>query len=434
MALPENYRLNFSLGPIHVDQTINPLTIDLTRFNIPVYRQFKTQLGLDLSGGTQVMLEADMSQTENQDRIPALEAAKNVIERRVNFLGVSEPVVQTAVNNDTYRILVELPGVTNVDQAVSIIGQTAQLQIMELREDIASDSATPSSVYDIAKETGITGKDFARAQAGFDSQTGKPEVQVQMNTEGAKKFAELTRRLVGKMILIVLDGAVISNPQISTEIPDGNGRISGNFTLDEAKSLAVQLNAGALPVPIHVVEQRVIEASLGQSSIEKSVRAGMIGLLFVAFFMIAKYRWLGFISVLGLICYGIISLAIFRLIPVTLTLPGIAGFILSIGMAVDSNILIFERFREEKLLGKPWKIAIEQAFGKAWDSIRDANVTTLITCVILFNPMNWQFLPTSGLVRGFAVTLFVGVLLSLFTGITVTRTFIRVLYKEKQKS
>ena len=193
----------------------------------------------------------------------------------------------------------------------------------------------------------------------------------------------------------------------------------------------MQLNAGALPVPVTVVEKRSVGATLGTESVVKSVRAGLVGLAIVAVFMIAQYGRLGILADLALVLYGLLTFAIFRLIPVTLTLPGIAGFILSIGMAVDSNILIFERYKEEKRAGRPWKVAMELGFGKAWDSIRDANFTTLITCLVLFNPGNWSLLPISGLVRGFAITLFIGVLVSLFTGIVVTRTLIRVLYKEK---
>jgi len=218
---------------------------------------------------------------------------------------------------------------------------------------------------------------------------------------------------------------------VQTAITDGRGVISGRFTREGAKTLALQLNAGALPVSVRIVERRTIGATLGAASVTKSIQAGMVGLALVAVFMILQYGWLGVIADFALLLYGLLSLAIFRFIPVTLTMPGIAGFILSIGMAVDSNILIFERYREEKREGKPWQIAIEVAFGRAWDSIRDANFTTIITCLVLFNPGNWQFLPTSGLVRGFAVTLFLGVIVSLFTGIVVTRTFIRVLYRER---
>lgn len=440
IALPENVPLRFSIGPITIDQIINPITVDLNSLGIPFKKEFKTQLGLDLSGGTQVMLEADMSATSETDRVAALEAAKSIIERRVNFLGVAEPVVQTSVSQDNYRIIVELPGITNVSQAVAVIGTTAQLEFREFtNQEIATDPAqlqflafaSPSALLAGSKETGLTGKDLKRAQVVFSTTDGTPQVSIEFTEEGATKFEALTRALIGKPLPMFLDGFLISSPYVDQEIIGGSAYISGQFDQETARSLAVQLNAGALPVPVRVVEQRVIEASLGQASVSQSLRAGALGIGFVALFMVVKYGYLGVLSVLGLLCYGILSIALYRIIPITLTLPGIAGFILSIGMAVDSNILIFERFKEEKRLGKPWKIAIEQAFGKAWDSIRDANITTIITCLILFNPLNWQFLPTSGLVRGFAVTLFLGVIISLFTGLVVTRTFVRVLYRER---
>ncbi len=432
ISLPENYHLKFSAGPLHIDRVINPLSINVNLFGFQIQRNFTTQFGLDLSGGTHVTLEADMKNVESKDRISALESAKSVIERRVNFLGVSEPLVQTAVARDSYRIIVELPGITQTERAMSVIGQTAELEFREFRDDIASNSATPSSVFEMTKPTNLTGKDLKRAQVVYSSTDGKPQVAVEFTEEGGKKFADLTKRLIGKFLPIFLDGQLVSSPTVQQEITGGNGVINGGFTPEAAKQLAVQLNAGALPVPIHPVEQRVVEASLGQDSVTKSVMAGVIGLLLVAGFMIAQYGVLGLIAVFGLLTYGLVTFASFRAIPVTLTLPGIAGFILSMGMAVDSNILIFERYKEEKRAGKPWKIAMEHAFQKAWESIRDANITTMITCLILFNPFNWQFLPTSGLVRGFAVTLFLGVIVGLFTGIIVTRTFIRVLYRERE--
>jgi len=283
----------------------------------------------------------------------------------------------------------------------------------------------------MTKPVGLTGKDLKRATVTFDTTTGSPEVGLQFTSEGGKKFGDVTRRLVGKPLGIFLDDAPITIPVVKQEIIDGQAVINGTFTQDEAKNLALQLNAGALPVPVSVVEKSTVGATLGQTSVEKSVYAGSVGLVIVAIFMIAQYGWLGLLADMALVVYGLLTFAIFRSIPITLTLPGIAGFILSIGMAVDSNILIFERFKEEKRAGRPWKVAMELGFGKAWDSIRDANFTTLITCAILYNPGNWEFLPSSGMVRGFAVTLFIGVLASLFTGIIVTRTFVRVLYKEK---
>lgn len=429
--LPEKYRVNFTVGPIAIDREINPPVINIPRLNI--YKPIITHLGLDLSGGTHVVLEADMSNIDSADRDGALASAKEIIDRRVNFFGLTEPVVQTAVAADSYRIIVELPGVTDVDQAVGVIGQTAQLEFREFTDlTEATAASTAAQLYDSTTPTGITGKDLRRAALSFSTTTGEPEVAIEFTSEGAVKFAEVTKRLTGKPLPIFLDNLLLSAPVVREEISGGQSVITGGFSQEDANTLALQLNAGALPVPVHVIEKRVIGATLGTESVAKSIRAGFVGLVIVAGFMIANYGFLGLISVFGLFLYGLISFALIRLIPITLTLPGIAGLILSIGMAVDSNILIFERYKEELRDGKPSGIAMELAFGKAWDSIRDANVTTLLTCLILYNPGNWDFLPSSGMVRGFAVTLFMGVLVSLFTGIVVTRTFIRVLYRGKK--
>lgn len=392
----------------------------------------KTRLGLDLSGGTHVALEANMRDIKPDDRNDALESARGVIERRINFFGVSEPIVQSSRSNNSYRIIVEMPGITDATQAEALIGQTAQL---EFREFLHDNDATPGALtfptVKTTKPVGLTGKDLRRAQVTFNTQNGAPEVAIELSSVGAKTFGEVTARLVGKPLIIFLDNMPIMWPRVNTAITDGRAVITGGFNQEQAKTLALQLNAGALPVPVTVVEKRSVGATLGTESVVKSVRAGLVGLAIVAVFMIAQYGRLGVLADLALVLYGLLTFAVFRLIPVTLTLPGIAGFILSIGMAVDSNILIFERYKEEKRAGLPWKVAMELGFGKAWDSIRDANFTTLITCLVLFNPGNWSLLPSSGLVRGFAITLFIGVLASLFTGIVVTRTLIRVLYREK---
>lgn len=395
-------------------------------------KEFTTKLGLDLSGGTHLVLDANMKDIQAADRGWALESAKQVIERRINFFGVTEPVVQTATSPNIYRIIVELPGISDVNQAIALIGATAQLDFREFTDTNASISATTTyaDLLAMTKPVGVTGKDLTRAQVTFDSTTGAPQVAISFTSGGAKKFADVTRRLVGKPLAIFLDNIPITSPVVKQEITDGQAVINGQFTQNEAKALALQLNAGALPVPVKVVQKETVGATLGASSVAKSTTAGVVGLSIVALFMIAQYGWLGLFADIALIVYGLLTFAILRWIPITLTLPGIAGFILSMGMAVDSNILIFERFKEEKRAGRPWRAAMELGFGKAWDSIRDANFTTLITCAILYNPGNWLFLPSSGMVRGFAVTLFIGVLASLFTGIVVTRTFIRVLYRE----
>lgn len=434
--LPENYHLKFTIFGTKVDRVINPPTLKVNVFGMKIQKSFKTALGLDLAGGSHISLEADMSHINKGDRLTALESAKEVIDRRVNFFGVAEPVVQTAVENNSYRIIVELPGVSNVDDAISLIGQTA---LLDFREFLPTAVASTASAFiipslDNTKSVGITGRDLSRASLNYSSQTGSPEVAIEFTSQGATKFADVTKRLVGKQLAIFLDDMPVTAPVVQTSITDGKAVITGSFTKDAASALALQLNAGALPVPVSVVERRTVEATLGAESVAKSIRAGAVGLTMVALFMVFQYGRLGVLADMALLLYGLLSFGVFRLFGITLTLPGIAGFILSIGMAVDSNILIFERYKEERWSGKPWRIAIEQAFGKAWDSIRDANVTTIMTSLILYNPSNWSLLPSSGLVRGFAATLLIGVVMSLFTGIVASRTFIRVLYKEKDVS
>lgn len=427
ISFPENYPLKFSLGPIKVDRVINPPTISLGSLK----KEFKTKFGLDLAGGTHLGFAVDMSKIPANERSSALDSVKQVIERRINFFGVSEPVIQSVYSQNTYRVILELPGIQNVDDAISLVGQTAQ---MEFREFIENAESTKSAYlipsFTNTKSTDLTGKDLKRASLSFSSQNGSPEVAIEFTSDGSKKFGDLTTRLLGKNLAIFLDDFPLTWPTIQTPILDGRAVITGQFTQEEAKTLALQLNAGALPVPVKLIEQRTVGATLGKESIDKSIRAGLIGLLFVIIYMFLQYGTLGIAAIVGLLFYALLSYGLYRLIPITLTLPGIAGFILSIGMAVDSNILIFERLKEEVRLGKPWAVALESAFGKAWDSIRDANVTTLVTSAILFNPFNWDFLPSSGLVRGFALTLALGVVTSLFTGIIVTRTVMRVFYSK----
>ncbi len=428
--LPGGVKIKQKIGPWNIDRELRAPEININTPNFKFQKTFDIKYGLDISGGTQVTLEADMTGIEQSKRAEALQSSKEIIDRRVNFFGVSEPVVQTAVSGNSYRINVELPGVTNVDTAIQTIGQTAKLEFREFTdESIATQAANPFELLQATKPVGLDGTDLKRAMLSYSQTTGEPEVALEFTPEGAKKFADITERLTGKQLPVFLDFYILMAPTVSGRISGGQAVITGGFTQEQAKILALQLSAGALPVPIHVVGKQVVGASLGQAAIDMSIKAGIVGLGIVAIFMIAQYGWLGAISLLGLVLYGLISFAFIRIIPITLTLPGMAGMILSIGMAVDSNILIFERFKEEVRRGTNKTIAIETAFGKAWDSIRDANITTILTSLILYNPLNWQFLPSSGLVRGFAATLLLGVVTSLFTGIVVTRTFIRVLYK-----
>ncbi len=420
--------INFSVA----DQKINTSIGGGIRFELlgkKVERRFPTTLGLDLRGGTHLTFDTDISELSGEQRETALKAARNVIERRVNLYGLTEPMVQTSRTGEDYRIIVELPGVEDTNEAVQLIGQTAQLQFRRFKGE-----ASPSAIPTISntEPVGIDGKDIVSAQLDFDRQTSEPIVAFQLTPEAGRKFGDITQQLVGKPLAIFLDNFPISAPIVNQRIEE-RGSITGNFTVESARNLALQISAGALPVPIELIEKRTVGPTLGEESIQWSIRAGIVGLSMVAFFMIAYYGWLGFLADIALIIYGLLSFAVFKIIPITLTLSGIAGFILSIGMAVDANILIFERMKEELRKGKSVKIARELGFGRAWDSIRDANINTIIISFILFNPLNWSFLNTSGPVRGFAATLFIGIVTSLFTGVVVTRTLLRVLTGDKKK-
>lgn len=426
--LPQNFRLRFSVGPLKVDRLINAPSINIQLGSFIFRKDFTTRYGLDLSGGTHLVLEADMKNVALSDRKDAYDAAKNVIERRVNLYGLTEPIVQQAKSGDSSRIIVELPGVTNINQAVDLIGKTAQLDFREEGTISAKASeATISALMDILsmQKTGLTGKNLKKAQVDINTQSGKPEVVLEFDSEGAKLFENITSKNVGKPLGIFLDDQILSYPPpiVQSTISGGLAVISGQFTTNYAKQLSIALNAGALPVPIKVIEQRNIGATLGQETIYKSMLAGGIGLLIVGVFMIVNYGLLGVVADAALIIYALLVFAIFKLSSITLTLAGIAGFILSIGMAVDANILIFERMKEEIRWGNDRLTALSLGFNRAFPSVRDSNISSLITCGILY----WF---GSGVVRGFAITLAIGILVSLFSAITVTRTFLRLIYRE----
>ena len=414
--LPETIRNKYNITSL----------LDFSLFGLRIKKDFKTSLGLDLKGGSHLVFEADTKKVKPEDLQDALSSARDIIEKRVNFFGVSEPTVQNLKSGSNYRISVDLPGIEKVDEAIALIGRTAQLSFRE--EKIIDDKvASPTPVL---VETGLTGKHVKKASVDFNQQDGKLQVALSFNSEGAKKFGDITKRNVGKRLAIVVDNFLISAPTVQQAIIDGSAVITGNFTVDEAKKLAIAINSGALPLSIKLVEQKNIGPTLGADEVKKSVYAGVIGLIAVLLFMIIYYGRLGMIASLALIIYGLISFAIFRIIPVVLTLPGVAGFILSIGMAVDSNILIFERIKEELRKGKEFNIAVKLGFGRAIDAIKDANITTLTVAFILFNPLNWEFLPQFGMVRGFALTLAIGVATSLFTGVVITKRLIEIFYKK----
>jgi preprotein translocase subunit SecD len=366
-----------------------------------------------------------MSKIPTDKQVTALNGVKNIIESRVNLFGISEPTVQTSVFEGKSRVIVELPGISNTQQAVSLIGKTAQLLFKEVKEVPGVKGATPSATL---VATNLTGADLQSAQVVFDNKTGKPAISIQFTKDGGDKFAEITGKNVGKQLPIILDNQVISAPVVEGQITGGSAQITGSFSIDEAKQLAIQLNAGALPVPVNLIQETTVGATLGATSVRQSVLAGIVGAFMVCLFMILEYGRLGVIADIGLFIFAVITIALYKLIPVTVTLPGIAGFMLSVGMALDGNILIFERFKEEKPKHE-FHQALEIAFGRAWNSIRDAYAATLITCFVLANPFDWSFLNTSGPIRGFAITLGLGIFISLFSGIFVSRNLLRVFIK-----
>lgn len=403
-------------------------SLDIKLGKLEIKKKFDLVLGLDLAGGSHLVFEADTGKIESASRKDALESARNIIEQRVNLFGVSEPSVQTSNFAGKDRIVVELPGIKDPRAAVAIIGKTAKL---EFREFINPQEATREATLENTKPTGLTGADFQKAAPAFDQGTGQPAISFTIKSgDSAKKFGEVTTRLKGNPLAIFLDNQAISWPTVQETITD-SGQISGNFTVEGTKQFAKLLNAGALPVALELVEEKTVGATLGAESIKKSIQAGLVGLLMVMIFMILAYGKLGLMADIGLLVFGILTLALYKLMGVVLTLPGIAGFLLSVGMAVDSNILIFERFKEERGQ-RPLADALEVSFGRAWDSIRDANIATLVTAFVLANPLDWNFLNTSGPVRGFAITLALGIGISLFTGVVVSRNLLRVFVKEKK--
>jgi protein-export membrane protein SecD len=412
--------------------------IHLSALGVNVNQDFPIRQGLDLQGGIQVLLEADVpaGQTIDADR---MNAAVGVVQSRVNALGVSEPLVQLASGN---RIIVELPGVKDPDQAVQTIGQTGLLEFIDAGATPlpvgtvvttttgapttasptpatnAAASPTPNKVY----TTVMAGKDLQTSTVSFD-QLNQPQIDFVLTSDGSKIFGDWTSKNVNKYLAITLDKKVIESPRIQTAITGGRGQITGGFTLQSAQSLVIQLRYGSLPVPLKVVNSSQVGPTLGAEAVRQSIVAGAIGLGIVLAFMLLYYRLPGLLADIALIIYAAVAFSIFRMIPVTLTLAGIAGFILSIGMAVDANILIFERMKEEVRAGRTLRAAIDAGFGRAWTSIRDSNFSTLITCAILF----WFGLTFgASIIQGFALTLAIGVMVSLFTAILVSRTFLHV--------
>ncbi|MDP3995073.1 MAG: protein translocase subunit SecD [bacterium] len=510
------------------------------------FERFNTHLGLDLQGGAHLVYEADTSEVSFDDAETAISGVRDVIERRVNALGVSEPLVQTAKVGEHLRIIVELAGVFDVNEAIAQIGATPLLEFKteapapapvplsaeerkareqfnaealqkaratiqrileadaqnfaELAIELSDDPGTAQNGGDLGwmrrealvapfanalfdrlsdgggitlepvetdfgyhiieriesrmaedsfggdvlevrarhillrtqslegdipanyeqwQSTDLGGKQLSRAEVQFDSLSGAAQVGLQFDSEGADLFEQLTDQNVGKRIGIFLDGALISAPTVQQKISGGQAVITGNFTIPEARELVERLNAGALPIPINLISQQTVGPTLGAESVSRSITAGLIGFALVAALMLLLYRVAGVLAVIALLWYAAIVFSLFKLIPVTLTLAGIAGFLLSIGMAVDANVLIFERLREELRSGAAFNHAVNVAFSRAWNSIRDSNISTLITCLILA----WF---GSSVIKGFAITLGIGVLVSMFSAIIITRVWVEM--------
>lgn len=418
-------KLNSEIGGYNLNLLNGKLVLDLTSF----------KEGLDLKGGIRILLKADVSGIADSEKDNAVESAKEIISNRINFLGVSEPNISTSKINDEYRIIVEIPGIDNVAEAVSLIGKTAQLRFKQLdptlpwSEDKFMEYFQTPNVW---QDTGIIGSDLNGVDVVIDSSgniqsQGRPQIRLKFTSEGREKFSALAKSNVNRPIALFLDDSEfpLSTPVISEDLSNGivdDPVISGNFDLETAKNLSIQLRAGALPVPVIVLEQETLSATLGADSVRKSFFAGIVGLLLVFLFLVYKYKGLGLLAGISLVFYTVLTLALFKLIPVVLTLPGIAGFILSIGMATDANILIFERYKEELYWGKDKITALELGFERAWNSIKDSNISSLITCFILFEL-------GSGPIRGFAVTLALGIFVSLFSSIYVVKTLIEAFRK-----
>lgn len=367
------------------------------------------RLGLDLVGGTHLVYGVDLGLVPQADRSSVLNGLRDVIERRVNLFGVSEPQVYIAESGEQAQLIADLAGISDVSEAITLIGETPLLDFREV--DIMEDGSVTN-----VRPTDLTGRYVTGAQFTLDPTSGVPVVNLAFTDEGGKIFEDLTSRNIGKHLAIFVDNELISAPRVTGTITGGRGQITG-VGPEEGKLLAERFNAGALPAPIKLINQQTINPTLGSNSLKTGIVAGLLGTLLVILFMVAYYKVNGVFASLALILYIIFTLALFKLIPITITLAGLAGFVLTIGMAVDANILIFERMKEERARGSAPALAIRDGFRRAWPSIRDSNISTLITAVILY-------LFTSGFVKGFALTLFLGVLVSMFSAITTTRLFL----------
>lgn len=442
--------LGIAIGALHLPNYTNKALGAITPFFQIPSGFFPFRFGLDIQGGTHLVYRADLSSIPAGGGGDAMDSLRDVIERRVNLFGVAEPVVQIERAGDERRLIVELAGISDVSEAIRMIGETPFLEFKKERPREDADAIILRALGDEAKgvdaenfcgtlnfeallgfmfqfgvdpcfeRSGLTGKHLKGAQVDFGSSSGvslNPSIALELTDEGSVLFAEITKENVGKRLAVYLDGAPISAPVVQEEITGGKAQITGSFTPEGAKALVGRFNAGALPVPISLISQQTIGPSLGKESLDRSLAAGFYGFIAVALFMILWYRLPGVLAVCALLFYISLVLLVFRLVPVTLTVAGIAGFILSVGMAVDANVLIFERLKEELKRGSLFRDAAQEGFRRAWSSIRDSNITSLIICAILY----WF---GSSIIQGFALTLAIGILASMLSAIWITRMFL----------
>ncbi len=415
---------------------------------IPELPERPFKLGLDLQGGSHLVYEADASKVGQKEKKEAMQGLRDVIERRVNMFGVTEAAVSVQEAGESQRLIVELPGVKDINKAIEMIGKTPYLEFKEERpeqerdallqkqnefeqwlnnsqnqatstieEKIAQFQAAYEDPYFIPTE--LTGQYLKKAILNFDQSTMSPEVSLEFNDEGASIFKELTEKNVGKKIAIYIDNVLVSSPVVREAISGGKAQITGTFSVQEARELVRNLNAGALPLPIKLISQTNVGPTLGFTSLQQSLRAGFFGFLGICLFMLVFYRLSGLFACLSLVTYVGLLLCLFKFVPITLTLAGIGGAILSVGMAVDANVLIFERLKEERERGNNFQKSLELGFSRAWSSIRDSNFTTLLIAVIMFGF-------GSSFVRGFALTLLLGIFMSMFSAMFVTRVWMNI--------
>lgn len=432
------------VSPVYFDKVVNFFN-QKTGANFPHFWQKPFKLGLDLQGGTHLVYEADLSTVDKKDYSLAMQGLRDIIERRVDLFGVQEPLVQVQDSGTSHRLIVELAGIKDPAEAIKMIGQTPFLEFKEERPQEETqkildkrkelEGKTQEEIQKIDnwqlglqdpyfQSTTLTGKYLKKSELGFDQNTQKPLILLQFNDEGSKIFEDLTAKSVGKRIAIYIDSNLLSAPVVNEKISGGNAQISGDFTVTSARDLVKNLNAGALPVPIKMISEQSVGPALGAISLKQSLNAGIYGFLGVIIFLLVFYRLPGFFASASLLIYIAVMLSVSKLIPITLTLAGIAGFLLSVGMAVDANILIFSRLREELKEGKDYLFALQEAGRRAWPSIRDGNLTTILVGLILF-AFGTSF------VKGFALTLVIGNLLSMFTAIFITNNLLRIFYNKR---